>query len=101
MNEEIDMPQLRLWRRLPARLSRHEVAQELNFKDDDSISALVAAKMLKPLGEPPEGAPLWFASCEITRVKDNVKWLHKATKVVRLALNKKVAKRKITQNGLD
>lgn len=89
MSHDPETPPVLLWPRLPARLSRREAAQILNFRDEDSISVLVAAKLLKPLGSPPEGLPMWFATAEILRLSQNIKWLDKATKLVRQGLPKK------------
>lgn len=93
MNHDPESPQILLWLRLPARLSRREAAYLLNFRDEESISVLVRAKLLKPLGDPPEGAPMWFATVEILRLSQDVKWLSKATKVVRETVNIKNARK--------
>lgn len=93
MNPTIDTPEILLWVRLPARLSRREAAYLLNFRDEESISVLVKAKLLKPLGDPPEGAPMWFATVEILRLSQDIKWLSKATKVVREMVNIKNSKK--------
>jgi hypothetical protein len=87
MNQEPVTPQILLWLRLPARLSRREAAHLLNFRDEESISVLVRARLLKPLGNPPEGAPMWFATVYILRLSQDEKWLDKATKVVRETVN--------------
>jgi hypothetical protein len=80
-------PQIFFWLRLPARSSRRQAADLFGFRDEESISVLVRAKMLKPLGNPPEGAPLWFATAEILRLSQNVKWLDRASRVVRESVN--------------
>jgi hypothetical protein len=49
MKLERDTPQILNCRRLPARLTRHETAHLLNLRDADSVSTLVAARLLKPL----------------------------------------------------
>ena len=93
MNHDPQTPQILLWARLPARASRREAAYLLNFRDEESISALVGAKLLKPLGNPPEGAPMWFATVYILRLSQDEKWLDKASKVVREAVNVKNSKK--------
>ena len=93
MNDDPKTPQILLWVRLPARVSRREAAYLLNFRDEDSISVLVEEKLLKPLGSPPEGAPMWFATVYILRLSQDVKWLDKATKVVRETVNVKNSKK--------
>jgi len=77
------VPNILLWIRLPARLSRRQTADMFNFRDEESISVLVRAKLLKPLGNPPEGAPMWFATVYILQLSQDVNWLAKATLVVR------------------
>src|SRR5208282_3834797 len=69
--------------RLPARLTLDEAGYLLGFHPE-GISFLVSAKILEPLGDPPEGAPLWFAAAQIMQLRTDQKWLSKATKAVRL-----------------
>ena len=101
MSYDPETPPVLLWPRLPARLSRREAAQILNFRDEDPISVLVAAKHLKPLGNPPEGLPMWFATTKILRLSENVGWLDKATKLVRLGPppKKTTKKAKVTSDS--
>jgi hypothetical protein len=54
----------------------------LNFPDEESIRVLVRAKLLKPLGNPPEGAPMWFAMAYILQLSQDAYWLAKATTVL-------------------
>ena len=51
-------------RRLPVRLNSSEVALLLGFQEHD-ISALVAARLLAPLGKPAANAPKYFAAVEV------------------------------------
>ncbi len=69
--------------RPPHRLSTQQTADVLQFRDKDAIGILVAARMLKPLGSPPKGAPLWFSTSVILKLADNTAWLDKATRIVR------------------
>ena len=75
VNHDPEIPQILLWVRLPACLSRREAAYLLNFRDEESVSVMVRARLLKPLGDPPEGAPMWFATVEILRLSQDVKCL--------------------------
>ena len=79
--------------RLPARLTLDEAGYLLGFHPE-GISFLVSAKVLEPLGDPPEGAPLWFAAAQIMQLRTDQKWLSKATKAVRLHIREKNEKAK-------
>ena len=79
--------------RLPARLTLDEAGYLLGFHPE-GISFLVSAKILEPLGDPPEGAPLWFAAAQIMQLRTDQKWLSKATKAVRLHIREKNEKAK-------
>jgi len=79
--------------RLPARLTLEEAGYLLGFHPE-GISFLVSAKILEPLGDPPEGAPLWFAAAQIMQLRNDQKWLSKATKAVRLHIKEKNEKAK-------
>ena len=74
--------------RLPARLTLEEASYLLRF-DPEAVNFLVSAKILEPLGDPPEGAPLWFAAAQIMQLCADQKWLSKATKAVRLHIKEK------------
>ena len=79
--------------RLPARLTLEEAGHLLGFHPE-AVSFLVSARILEPLGDPPEGAPLWFAAAQIMQVRNDQKWLSKATKAVRLHIKEKNEKAK-------
>jgi len=64
---------------LPARLTRYETARLLNLYDVYSVSALVEARLLKPLGHRTKRSRMWFAACEILRLSEDVQWLGPAT----------------------
>lgn len=68
-----------------------QTADMFQFRDKDSIGVLVAKRMLRPLGNPPKGAPLWFATVVILKLIENVKWLDKASRVVREYVKEKNA----------
>ena len=80
---DLEIPFVLMVRRLPFRLSMQQTADILQFRDKDAIGILVAKRMLPTLGSPPKGAPLWFATSVILKLGENVKWLDKATRVVR------------------
>src|SRR5206468_5947951 len=68
-------------RRLPARLNTSEASILLGIQEHD-ISALIAAKLLLPLGRPAANAPKYFAAVEIVERASNSGWLAEATKAL-------------------
>ena len=85
---------LRLLGQLPARLTAEEASWVLNCQPHD-VPVLVAARLLKPLGNPPANSVKFYATLELLeQIKDRT-WLAKVTN----ALNqhwqhKNAAKRK-------
>lgn len=69
---------LALLGQLPARLTSEQVAWVLNCQPHD-VPMLVAARLLKPLGNPPQNGIKFFATREILELARDEKWLHKAT----------------------
>jgi len=72
---------LALLRQPPARLTAEETAWVLNCRLHD-IPALVSAKLLKPLGNPPQNGVKFFATREILELSKDDKWLHRATAAI-------------------
>lgn len=68
--------------RLPARLTVEEAAVLLGFHEE-AIGVLTKAKMLEPLGGHAPGAQRMFAAVEVQRLHNDVKWLSKATRLLR------------------
>jgi len=64
--------------RLPARLTVVEAAWLLGVNAGD-IPILMAAKLLKPLGHPPQNGQKFFAACELERLRNDTEWLAKAS----------------------
>ena len=63
---------------LPARLTAEQVAWVLNCQPHD-VPILVAARLLKPLGNPPPNSVKFFAMLELLeQIKDRA-WLAKVT----------------------
>lgn len=67
---------------LPGRLTPAETAWRLGF-EPDHISILVKLGLLKPLGRPPASAVKYFASIEIEALRNDPKWLAKASDALR------------------
>jgi hypothetical protein len=68
-------------RRLPGRINAEQTAALLGFQFHD-IPVLVAAKLLQPLGNPTLAAQKWFASTEVEALRQDPKFLAKATRFI-------------------
>ena len=69
---------LALAARLPARLRAEQTAWLLNCHLHD-IPVLVAAKLLRPLGNPKPNSPKWFSAVEVLRCSADPSWLARMT----------------------
>ena len=67
---------------LPGRLTPAETAWRLGF-EPDHIPILVSLGLLKPLGHPSASTVKYFASLEIEALRNDPKWLAKATDALR------------------
>lgn len=67
---------------LPGRLTPAEAAWRLGF-EPDHIPILVSLGLLKPLGHPAASTVKYFASVEIEGLKNDPKWLARATDALR------------------
>lgn len=65
----------------PARLGINEAAWLLGFNDHD-ISVLVSAGLLKPLGRPPASGSKYFATVELQTLRNDPRWLAKASDAI-------------------
>ena len=84
---------LRLLGQLPARLTAEQAAWVLNCQPHD-VPILVAARLLKPLGNPPANSVKFFAALELLeQVKDRT-WLAKITNALNQHWQKKNAAKK-------
>jgi hypothetical protein len=84
---------LRLLGGLPARLTAEQTAWMLNCQPHD-VPMLVAARLLKPLGNPPPNAVKYFASSDIVELMADRAWLGKITHAVNQHWQRKNANRK-------
>jgi hypothetical protein len=66
---------------LPFRLNALEAAWYLGFQPHE-ISILTGAGMLEPLGHPPANTPKYFSTESLAELRDNQKWLEKATDAI-------------------
>ena len=65
----------------PARLTVEQAAWVLNCQLHD-IPVLIAARLLRPLGNPPPNAVKFFATAEVVELSRDREWLAKVTKAV-------------------
>ena len=69
---------LALLGQLPARLTSEQASWVLNCQPHD-VPVLVAAKLLKPLGNPPPNCVKFFATLEVLELAKDRAWLAKLT----------------------
>ena len=83
---------------LPGRLTPAEAAWRLGF-EPDHIPVLVSLGLLKPLGHPAASTVKYFASIEIEALRNDSKWLAKATDALRhkWTLKNEAAKRRTVE----
>lgn len=72
---------LALLGRVPARLTVDQVAWVLNCQPHD-VPVLVAARLLRPLGNPPTNGIKFYAAADILELAQDRAWLVKATNTV-------------------
>jgi hypothetical protein len=85
---------LRLLGRLPGRLTAEQAAWVLNCQPHD-VPVLVAARLLKPLGNPPPSSVKYFAEAELLEQMNDRTWLAKVTNALNQHWQKKNAQRKV------
>ena len=81
---------LRLLNQLPARLTAEQAAWVLNCQPHD-VPVLVAARLLKPLGNPSPYNVKFFAASELLEQIQDRTWLAKVTNALNLHWQKKNA----------
>jgi len=85
---------LTLLGQLPARLTAEQAAWVLNCQAHD-VPILVAARLLKPLGNPPPNSVKFFAANDLLEQAKDRTWLAKVTNALNQHWqNKNAAKRK-------
>jgi hypothetical protein len=87
---------LRLLGQLPARLTAEQAAWVLNCQPHD-VPILVAARLLKPLGNPSPYNVKFFAASELQKQVEDRAWLAKVTNALNQHWQKRNAAKK---NGL-
>ncbi|MEI7733498.1 MAG: hypothetical protein WCO56_28260 [Verrucomicrobiota bacterium] len=96
---------LTLLGQLPARLTAEQAAWVLNCQPHD-IPILVAARLLKPLGNPPPNGIKFFGTSDVLELTKDRAWLVKVTNAVNQHWQRQNARRQgrsaiISQNGLS
>lgn len=66
---------------LPARLTAEQAGKVLNCQPHD-IPTLVAARLLKPLGNPQPNSVKYFAALEIVELAGDRAWLSRMTNAI-------------------
>jgi hypothetical protein len=72
---------LSLTAQLPARLTAEQAGWVLNCQSHD-IPVLVAARLLKPLGDPAQNSTKYFATAEVLELTKDKSWLVKVTNTI-------------------
>ena len=83
---------------LPVRLNALEAAWYLGFQPHE-ISILVGAGMLEPLGHPPANTPKFFSTEALAELRDDQKWLAKATDAISTYWRRKNRQKRACRNG--
>jgi hypothetical protein len=72
---------LSLLGQLPARLTAEQAGWVLNCQAHD-IPALIAARLLKPLGNPAQNSTKYFATADVLEKTKDSSWLVKVTNII-------------------
>ena len=84
---------LRLLGQLPARLTTEQAAWVINCQAHD-IPSLVAAKLIKPLGNPPANGIKFFATSDLLELTKDRNWLPRVSATIYQHWHKKNAAKK-------
>ena len=100
---EVQHQFLRLLNQLPARLMAEQATWVINCQPSD-VPILVAARLLKPLGNPPLHSVKYFAAPELLEQVQDRAWLAKVTNALNQHWQKRNAAKKncpenCSQNG--
>jgi hypothetical protein len=84
---------LQMMGHFPARLTAEQAAWVLNCQPHD-VPALVAARLLKPLGNPPPNGIKFFATADLLELTKDHNWLVRVTSTINQHWHKKNAGKK-------
>lgn len=82
---------MRLLGQLPARLTAEQAAWVLNCQPHD-VPVLVAGKLLKPLGNPPQNGIKFFATADVLELTKDRHWLVRMSSTIYQHWQKKNAR---------
>lgn len=85
---------MRLLGQLPARLTAEQAAWVLNCQPHD-VPVLVAARLLKPLGNPQPNSVKFFATLELLELAKDRTWLAKVTNAMNQYWQRKNAVKRV------
>jgi len=86
----------------PAAQTAHMAAsmqKQLGQFQPHEISILTGAGMLEPLGHPPANTPKFFSTESLAELRDNQKWLEKATDAISTYWRRKNGQKRAGRNG--
>ena len=86
---------LNLLGQLPARLTAEQAAWVINCQPHD-IPALVAAKLIKPLGNPPANGIKFFATADLLESAKDRNWLVRVSATIYQHWHKKNARKHLS-----
>lgn len=86
---------LNLLGQLPARLTAEQAAWVINCQSHD-IPALVAAKLIKPLGNPPANGIKFFATADLLESAKDRNWLVRVSATIYQHWHKKNARKHLS-----
>ena len=90
---------MQLLGQLPVRLTAEQVAWVLNCQPHD-VPALVAAKLLKPLGNPPANGVKFFATADLLENMKDRQWLVRVSTTIVQHWQRKNARKREDQGDL-
>lgn len=88
---------LALLGQLPARLTVEQTAWVLNCQTHD-IPILVAARLLKPLGNPPANGVKFFGTTDVLELTKDRTWLTKVSNAIHLHWHRQNARKRARPN---
>jgi hypothetical protein len=88
---------LSLGDKLPLRLDSEQVAWLLNC-EEQHVTFLIAERLLKPLGKPPQNSKKFFSTAKVLERRSDESWLAKVSDAIHGGWKKKNATRKRSEN---
>ena len=89
---------MQLMGHLPARLTAEQTAWVLNCQPHD-ITALMGARLLKPLGNPAQNAIKFFSTAQVLELSRDQNWLVRMTVVINQHWHRQNARKRVLAAG--